>query len=295
MSFPPDAFLIGAEKCGTTTLTDLLDQHAALTLAKPLESDYFTRNRHRGTNWYRSLFASGCAETCLEVSRSYSAAPLTALAEGSVNPEAPTVGVPARIHAANADARFIYVIRDPVERTYSSYWHAVRYGYKDIGFRAALAKSPQFLDRSRYVGQLRLYLEWFPLESFHILLFEDMRADPVAAAKHCFRFLGLDNPRFEPIFDRAKNESFRYNAMGRLIRGLLPSGRAMNRFVNLAQTIVPKPLHDYTKRVIVADVPPLSPEDAAFLEDYFHPHNEALAKLTGIDLSKWRGPSSVED
>ncbi len=289
MSFPPDALLIGAEKCGTTTLTDLLDQHPGLTLSKPLGSDFFSRNYGRGLDWYRSLFADDGANTCLDVSLSYTSAPLTKMARNEAQRDLRTIGVPARIHAAKPDARFLYILRDPVTRTYSSYWHAVRYGYKDIGFLNALEATPQFLDTSNYAGQLELYLEWFPISSFRIILFEEMREDPVAEARHCFRFLELDQPDFAPVFERAKNVSFKYNAVGRYIRDLMPTGSAMNSLVNRAQAMIPRRLENFAKRLIATDVPPMDADAATFLEDYFRPHNEKLAALTGMDLSAWRG------
>lgn len=289
MSFPPDAYLIGAEKCGTTTLTDLLAQHPALAVSQPRDSDFFTRNFARGFDWYRSLFDAPHDKVALDVSLSYSMAPLTALRAGEIPDGDPTVGVPQRIHAANPDARFIYVLRNPVTRTYSSYWHAVRYGFKDIGFLRALERSPQFLDRSDYAGQLEQYLEYFPLDSFHFVIFEDMTADPIAATLSCYRHLGLDTERFVPTFERPKNESFRYNAIGRLLRAVAPSSDAMNQVINFGQRLTPGFLEPWVKRLIVTDVPGLDDEARQYLADRFRKPNARLEQLTGLRLERWSG------
>lgn len=287
MSFPPDAFLIGAEKCGTTTLTDLLAQHPDLLISDPRDADYFTRNFTRGLDWYRTLFDGPTDKVLLDVSLSYSMAPLTRLRAGQASVEDPTLGVPQRIHAANPAARFIYVLRDPVTRTYSSYWHAVRYGYKDIGISQALAQDPQFLDRSNYAGQLQQYLELFPLDAFHFVIFEEMTADPVAAALACFRHLGLDAERHVPVFERPKNESFRYNAAGRLLRALAPSGAAMNTLVDLGQRLTPRALEPWMKRLIVTEIPGLDDALRQDLAQRFRAPNARLQELTGLALDRW--------
>ncbi len=287
MSFPPDAFLIGAEKCGTTTLTDLLAQHPSLVVSEPRDSDFFTRNYGKGFDWYRSLFPGPEGRVCLDVSLSYSSAPLTKLHAGVASCEDPTLGVPKRIHSANPRARFIYVLRNPVTRTYSAYWHAVRYGYRDIGFRRALGESPRFLDNSDYAGQIGQYLEYFPIEAFHFIVFEEMTADPVAAAMDCYRHLGLESQGFIPSFERPKNESFRYNAVGRALRAISPSGAAMNRIVNLGQALTPRFLEPWARRLIVTGIPPIDAESRQFLDEYFEEKNQALARLTGLTLERW--------
>ena len=55
-NFPPQAYLIGAEKAGTTTLAFLLNQHADIQLAESKEPNYFTYEWDRGIDWYRSCF-----------------------------------------------------------------------------------------------------------------------------------------------------------------------------------------------------------------------------------------------
>ena len=291
MVFPPQGYLIGAEKCGTTTLTDLLVQHPSLCVSSPRDSDFFSRNHGRGVDWYRSLFANPDGKVLLDVSLSYTMAPmapLARLARGETPSSSHLVGVPERIHAVRPDARFIYIVRDPVTRTYSSYWHAVRYGYKDCGFRNAVTQDPGFLDKSDYAGQLDAYLRWFPREAFLLITFEEMARDPVMAAQRCFAFLGAAPVAFTPAFERARNVSFRYNGLARLVRGMMPSGDAMNRLVNIFQALTPKPLQPIAKRLITDEIPPISTEDREFLLDYFRPRNARLSAMMGLTFDDWQ-------
>jgi hypothetical protein len=56
MSFPPESYLIGAQKAGTTTLAYLLDQHPHVTVARTKEPHFFTDNWDRGLGWYKKQF-----------------------------------------------------------------------------------------------------------------------------------------------------------------------------------------------------------------------------------------------
>ena len=185
MSFPPDAFLIGGEKCGTTTLVDLLIQHPMICISDPRDSDYFTRNFGKGMDWYRSLFNGPDESIWVDVSLSYSCAPLAAetRCKGEVEH---LLGTPQRIFDVNPSARFIYVLRDPVARAYSSYFHAVRHGHEKRPFRDAIEKHWRYLDQSDYAAQIEQYLEFFDISKFCFLLFDDLAANPLSAARRCF-------------------------------------------------------------------------------------------------------------
>src|SRR6266545_4653829 len=166
LRFPPEAFLIGAMKAGTTTLAFLLGQHPRVTLSRPTECDYFTRHHVRGVQWYRSLFAGPPDAVLLDASNSYSCAPVDERAVPPESSDFPHIGVPGRIHALNPHAKFIYILRDPVTRTYSDYWHMVRTGEEREPFRAAIEREDRYYFRlSDYRMQIERYLEFFPLEA----------------------------------------------------------------------------------------------------------------------------------
>ena len=56
MTFAPEAFILGAAKCATTTLADLLDLHPNIRLSDPKEPDFFTGRTGRSAAWYRDRF-----------------------------------------------------------------------------------------------------------------------------------------------------------------------------------------------------------------------------------------------
>ena len=160
-------------------------------------------------------------------------------------------------------------------------------GYKDIGFRKALDVSHRFLDTSDYVGQLENYLEYFPINSFLFVVFEDMVRSPLEQATRVFDFLDVDTA-FRPVFERAKNQSFRYNALGQFLRSLMPSGDAMNKLVNLGQALTPRFLEPTVRKLITSGIPEISEADRDFLKQHFRSKTRELEQLTGLDLSRWQ-------
>ena len=279
MSFPPAAYIIGAQKAGTTSLAHLLDQHPELALARSKETDFFTRNWHRGLDWYRAQFDGLEARVLIDASASYSSAPIDDVG----SQDGPTAGVPARIHSVQPHARFIYVLRDPAARAYSSYWHNVRVGLENRSFRDALAAQPGYIRASRYYCQIANYLEYFPLESFLFVDFRNLQNDAAAVAARCSAFLGVaDTHTF--VFDRPKNRSFRYNAVGNLLRTVVGSSRGLKSLSRFARRALPRPLYVTLTRAIARKIPAMSAADRAYLEDLFRDDNEKLAQLTGISF-----------
>jgi hypothetical protein len=287
MRFPPEAFLIGAMKSGTTTLAHLLGQHPRVMLSRPLECDYFTRHYVRGESWYRSLFTGPPDAVLLDSSNSYSAAPVDEDTVPSDSSDHPFIGVPRRIHALNPEAKFIYVLRDPVTRTYSDYWHMVRTGEEHEPFRVAIERKDQYYFRlSDYRMQIERYLKFFPLDAFLFLVFEEFVADPAAGARRCFEFLGIEPL---PLGDGGsrKNASFQYTGFGRLLANCFPSPSSWKTFTQVAKRLTPAPLVPLATRILAKGIPPLGEDDRRYLTEQFRDRNRRLEDLIGITLDRW--------
>src|SRR5688500_2790920 len=120
----PNLFIIGAMKAGTSSLHEYLHQHPQIFMSRFKEPQYFAPHRTQygmwgqgqplpepGIDWYLRLFANaGDVEYAGESSVSYTARHWV-------------TGCHERIWEFNAHARIIYLMRDPVERAISHYWH----------------------------------------------------------------------------------------------------------------------------------------------------------------------------
>jgi hypothetical protein len=112
----PSFFVVGAAKSGTTSLHVYLDQHPDIFMSKPKEPFFFEAEYDRGFDfYYRRYFGGWKGQREVGESRHR-------------NLYFPFV--PARIHAYNPEARILAVLRNPVERAISHWWHWYARGRK---------------------------------------------------------------------------------------------------------------------------------------------------------------------
>jgi len=210
----PNLLIIGAQKCGTTSLHAYLDRHPDVYMAAEKELDFFIADRawRNGPDWYAGRFRDD-AVVRGEASPNYTGWPVWD-------------GVPERAARVVPDARLVYVVRDPLERIESHYLQRrLEDGERgDIAAAIGDVDDPQnlFVARSRYATQLECWLEHFPQERVLVLPAEDLRdrrSDAVAAV---LAHVGLDG-RVDP--EALQTEHHRSQDKGELPRllGVLPA------------------------------------------------------------------------
>ena len=203
----PSFIIIGTQKGGTTSLFHYLSQHPQLLPSYRKEVHYFDGglkpkrdNFALGERWYRSNFPlrrhMRADQQAFEASPLYLFHPLA----------------PQRIHDLLPDAKLILLLREPTERALSHYFHQSRKGRESLpvtealqGEEARLApvlaehhyKHQNFMHfsyklRGHYAEQIRRYQALFPAENLLILGSEQFFADPHAALKRVFEFVGVD-------------------------------------------------------------------------------------------------------
>lgn len=217
----PNALLIGAAKCGTTSLYAHLAQHPSFAPARTKEIYFFTNTfranpARRTTLWYRTQFPTVAIRARI---RRATGAFVTAEATPCYlfDPLAP-----ARVRAVVPDAKLIVLVRDPVAMAYSFYQMKLRGGIETLSFedaldaeeartageRERLTSEPNhysvaldhfaYRARARYAEQLDRWLEHFPRERIAIFAAERYKADPAGVVRDAQAFLGLDARPTEP-------------------------------------------------------------------------------------------------
>lgn len=198
----PDFLIIGAQKCGTTSLYVYLTQHPQILPAAQKELHFFDFNYAQGIDWYLSQFPAKINEKITltgESSPYYIFHPHT----------------PQRVKQLFPNIKLIVLLRNPVERTWSHYHHEVRWGFETLDFEAAIDRETErlsgelekmradpnyysfnhqhytYLSRGIYVDQLQAWMELFPRNQFLILNSEEFYANPAATLKQTLDFLGL--------------------------------------------------------------------------------------------------------
>ena len=186
----PDFLVLGTQKGGTTTLQLLLNQHPGVFLAPGKEVHYFSKHWEQSPAWYANHFKDARpGQRRGDITPFY-----------LFHPQAPQ-----RIHSLLPNAQLIVLLRDPVERALSQYFHSVRLGFEHLPVAEGLAAEPErlrtedpihlqehsYVSRSRYLEQLDRYGELFSHQQLLVLKSEDLFADPAATWKRIESFLGL--------------------------------------------------------------------------------------------------------
>lgn len=177
-------FVVGAMKSGSTTLHEYLDRHPEVCMSSVKEPGYFVPElwKNKPDSAYEGLFVSSAGERYFgESSTHYSKFPTYE-------------GVPERIYEYNPSARIIYIMRHPIRRLISHYYHALR----DVDFYGetrpilkAIKKDPMYIAYSDYAAQLEPYYRLFGKDQVHVLTFEELVANPQAELNSMMQWLGL--------------------------------------------------------------------------------------------------------
>lgn len=182
----PDFLVVGAAKCGSTTLTAMLAQHPDVFLP-PHEVGFFALDHvyERGIGWYEGLFAdAGEAARRGENSNHYTMAELY--------PEA----FPRLVrHLGASDLRIIYLVRHPLRRIESHWIEKRSHGGDEVHHdfnRAVFANRERLLDPSDYWRQLAPYRRHLGDDRILVVLTEELEAEPREVLQRCFAFLDVD-------------------------------------------------------------------------------------------------------
>lgn len=300
----PNLFVVGAPKCGTTSLIRYLSHNQDIFVPAKKEpsflaTDFQHRNKIEDAGEYASLYAdAGDKRYACDGSTFYLYSQTAA----------------RNMQARCPNARVIILLRKPTDQINSMFRHNIRRGnedQKDLGRALALqserslghslpklAKSPNVLQYeaiANYTPQVQRYLAVFPRDQIHIELFEDFVSDTPAAMQRILRFLDLGAPMQTPVaLTTAKNvtATSRRPWSHRLDRLV---GRK-NGPLGALKTLLPSTAKARLRQSVEAlntagtgpgDVTLLTPSAEAALAERLAPGIECLATLLGRDLSHW--------
>ncbi len=247
----PNFIIVGAQRSGTSSLYAYLSQHPQLLPSYRKEVHFFDGGINpdfnyfeKGQAWYRAHFPFGTNRSTH--SRTFEASPLYLF-----NPLAPR-----RIFDLIPKVKLIVVLRNPVERAISHYFHTKQRGFEPLPIYEALREEEKRLEpilasedykndgfirysyksRGLYKNQLEKYLNYFSWQQFLVLNSEELFSDPNHALRQVFEFVEVDT--------------------GFKINDLTPRNVANNKSV-------------------------VDPDIYSYLNTYFSSHNQALYELVG--------------
>lgn len=280
----PSFIGIGAQKCASTWLYDILEDHPQAVLSARKELDFFSYNYTNGYQWYRDQFPTrpGVRQWG-EVSPSYFHEP----------------AVPERVYRFDARMRMVLFLRDPFERAVSNHRHAVKLGHlhgDDVSFERGLANNPTYVDQGLYAEHLARWFAHFPREQFLVLLFDEVLADPLAVARRVYRFLDLDPTHTPAALGDRSNASYlvRSRPLDEVRRGLRLTAARVGlggAWEWLARRGVRTVYRRLNRLPSEARIPPVSPEVRRRLyREVFAAEIDRLERMLDVTLDAWRVP-----
>jgi len=266
---PPDFLILGAQKCGTTSLAAALRTHPQVFLPAAKEAHHFGKVDDDDVcgDDYRRFFREWSGQPVVgEATPTYLSWPRSA----------------EQICRFLPGVKGIVVLRNPVDRVFSGYWHEVRLGAETRTFTQSIEAelrgdcsvgAQRLLSGGRYAEQLERYLRLgFDRERMLVLFLDEFVSDGTRALREVQQFLGIG---VHVSSFPQRNASGRHFLPRPLVRVLAPRWRSP--WVG--------PILDRTRRPFVP--PPMDPDLRARLVDHYRPHNARLAELLGRDLPGW--------
>lgn len=176
---PISFIIIGAMKCGTTTLYHVLDSSDDICMSRPKELNVFN-DEAALTAGYKEYF-SHCDSVAKfgEASATYYLSPTAA----------------RRIAQYNPDVKLIYCVRHPLEQMVSHWMEDQKWTWKNEDPENALLNKRRYVEGARYWERLIPFREEFPNDQIHIVWFTDLVQAQFHEAGRCFEFLGVRGPR----------------------------------------------------------------------------------------------------
>jgi hypothetical protein len=268
----PNFLIVGAAKAGTSSLYHKLKGHPDIFMPESKEIRFFNADdtqlprAARTLAEYKALFAPGRGTA----------------RRGEATPHYLRSAVAAaRISEIIPDCKIIVSLRNPIDRSFSSYQMGVRNGrLRGIGFQAALAEHA-FL-RQNYAADLERYTSRFDRSQICILCFEDLVAEPDRIFRLLYDFLEVA-PDGSAAVAAAQNP------------GGLPKFPALHRFLSndrvmrFGRTYLPEGVVTAAKslrgRNLVKQA--LSPEDRRAASSYFREDILRTQQMIDQDISAW--------
>ncbi len=292
----PNFLILGVAKAGTTSLYYYLNQHPDVYMSEPKEPFFFEAEYGKGIEYYwRKYFAGWRGEKAIGEARHR-------------NLYLPYVA--PRIKESIPNAKLIVVLRNPIDRAYSHWWHWYSRNEEPPSFEDAIYEDLKrieqgiafegeegarlwsrnldpktgknefrtYIDSGYYAQQIKRYLTLFPESHIKVIFLEDLQRDPQSVTSEVWKFIGVD-PNY-------------------ILKDPTPQNVSNTKAIELAKTVARltkfhKIIPRQGRRKILMQLtnigrrPEMNRITRLWLIGHYYQHNRDLEKLVGRDLSHW--------
>lgn len=294
----PNSFLIGVQKAATTSVYDWLSQHPEICAPLSLKDlDFFSNDQfyvEKGMD-----YLSDCYQEVYDQE--------SVIFQGSVHYIYFEHAL-ERIAQLQPDAKFVLILRNPIERAISAYEYALKFDFDTLPIEEAFAAEESriaegdhktlsectYKTHGLYYKQIQTFLKYFKPEQLAVLLFDDVSIDPAGQARKLFQFLEVD-PDFEPEFRQLNNtgelqsKKLQQLAFGEnkirnfIVRKVMPIFLSEDQKAKLRWKVI----HMNTKTKRSNYLENLDPKLHEQLREYYRDDLSELSKYLKRDLKHW--------
>ena len=293
----PNFFVVGAQKAGTTSLHNYLCSHPDIFLPTMKETKFFADDERyiKGLSYYLSEhFSTWHGEKAV----------------GEIDPDYMYFEQVLERMDVNLDLRatkFIFVLRNPVDRAFSHYLMTVRRGVENLSFEEAIRLESKriskdyltkmhfsYISRGFYLPQIQRFLAYLDKTNMLFILSDDLKNNTLDALTSCYRFLSVEEAVIPPDLDvlhhvamaprskRLLQLILRESLAKKLFHMLVPSDKVRKKFRKKMLEMNQTSEHGLV----------MQEDTRRMLAGMYREHNSQLAEFIGRDLSHWDYPLS---
>jgi len=299
----PNFLIGGAAAAGTSFLSASVTQHPEIYLPEKLEPEphffYKSWEYEKGAKYYETNWFSSVKNE-------------KAIGERSSSYLFGGTEVAKKIKALLPDAKLIFVLRNPIERTWANYRFTVLNGLEDLPFKDALRNEKNriakqsgkwaeiqphnYTGRGFYARQLKEYLRFFPAKNILLIKSEDMGSAPQEAFRKVFDFLEVDKNYIPSVPSNFTSLSVKDPARQMYFRKYFG-----DRFARIIEAIRKDKdplayLQDGTEKKTLLELmdnlkgvkEETGKEERAYLQDFFQDDMNELKELVKFSIEDWR-------
>ncbi len=208
------------------------------------------------------------------------------------------------------DLKFIFILRNPIDRIYSHYWWLRGIGSEKLNLRDAVLNDfelePKRDDKLpegnyKYYFQFGLYYKWinkyysnFSADNIKIITYENLKTDRLKTINDCFEFLKVEKIDLIPNIEANKTQILKYPFLFKWAKKLAFNKVNIPRFI---KAIFPEKVKNFIRNrffLIVMKLtktnqtyPKINKEDRSWLQSKYKEDVQQLKKLTGLSFKEW--------